>query len=233
MRAAAFDTIKPALVVNQTIEPTEVAGFNQLFDDGNGTKATRTGIGLDGSPGRNVRLGAEASRRRMEVPILNADTLTLSSVEQAREDNIGAYLNWALHPNWSLSIAAEYERSIRAPDADQVDRPTAIRTNTVPLSARYFSPAGLFAQLTATGVRQDVERQPESSLKSGSDRFVLFDLALGYRMPKRRGIISFEVRNLFDKKFNFSDLNLQNISEPVTPRFVPARTGLLRLTVSF
>ena len=37
LRGAAFQTVKRALSVDQTIEPTEVAGFNQLFDDINGT----------------------------------------------------------------------------------------------------------------------------------------------------------------------------------------------------
>jgi hypothetical protein len=218
-----------------------VAGFNQFFDDGNGTKATRIGIGLDGSPGRSVRVGIEASRRRLEVPNLNADTLSLSFLDQERQDNCRAYLNWVFQPNWSVSVGAEYERSVRSIDPATLDpifgvsdnRPTAIRTNTVPLSLRYFSPAGLFGAVTATGVRQDVERQPNSSLKAGSDRFTLVDLALGYRMPRRMGIVSFEVRNVFGKTFNFSDLNLQNISEPVTPRYIPARTALLRLTLSF
>ena len=33
IRAAAVSTVKRALTANQTIEPTQVAGFNQLFDD--------------------------------------------------------------------------------------------------------------------------------------------------------------------------------------------------------
>ena len=37
LRGAVFRTVKPALVNNQTLEPTQVAGFNQLFDDPNGS----------------------------------------------------------------------------------------------------------------------------------------------------------------------------------------------------
>ncbi len=46
-RAAWFQTLKPALANNQTLEPTQIAGFNQFFDDVNATKSTRYGFGLD------------------------------------------------------------------------------------------------------------------------------------------------------------------------------------------
>ena len=35
LRGAVFRNVKPALVNNQTLEPTQIAGFNQLFDDTN------------------------------------------------------------------------------------------------------------------------------------------------------------------------------------------------------
>ncbi len=39
LRVAVFRAIKPALVANQTIEPTQVAGLNQFFDDANGSES--------------------------------------------------------------------------------------------------------------------------------------------------------------------------------------------------
>ena len=38
LRLAWFENVKSALAANQTLEPTQVAGFNQLFDDINGTR---------------------------------------------------------------------------------------------------------------------------------------------------------------------------------------------------
>ena len=49
LRAAAFKVVKPLLVNNRTLEPTQVAGFNQFFDDINGTEAWRYGAGIDWS----------------------------------------------------------------------------------------------------------------------------------------------------------------------------------------
>ena len=41
LRAAAFQVVKPPLRTSQTIEPTQVAGFNQLYDDDNGATSRR------------------------------------------------------------------------------------------------------------------------------------------------------------------------------------------------
>jgi outer membrane receptor protein involved in Fe transport len=38
VRAAAFRTVRRTLITEQTLEPTQVAGFNQFFDDVNLTK---------------------------------------------------------------------------------------------------------------------------------------------------------------------------------------------------
>ena len=47
MRAAAFRVLKRTLITDQTLEPTQVAGFNQFFDDLNGTEAWRYGGAID------------------------------------------------------------------------------------------------------------------------------------------------------------------------------------------
>ena len=43
VRAAAFRILKRTLITDQTLEPTQVAGFNQFFDDVNATDAWRYG----------------------------------------------------------------------------------------------------------------------------------------------------------------------------------------------
>ena len=45
VRAAAFRVLKRTLITDQTLEPTQVAGFNQFFDDPNVTEAWRYGAG--------------------------------------------------------------------------------------------------------------------------------------------------------------------------------------------
>jgi hypothetical protein len=58
---------------------------------------------------------------------------------------------------------------------------------------------------------------------------------VGYRLPKRLGIVSLEVRNLLDEDFSYQDLNFIT-SEPFASSdipFIPDRTILARITLSF
>jgi hypothetical protein len=68
-RAAGLRTLKPARVVDQTLEPTQVAGFNQFFDDFNGTLAERYYLGFDLQPTRRLALGAIGSSGHLSKPI--------------------------------------------------------------------------------------------------------------------------------------------------------------------
>ncbi len=126
----------------------------------------------------------------------------------------------------------EFERE----DPLGFDIPTQVETITVPLGVRYFRTTGLgagfFAELVATYVHQEVDLPPTSTFGRDRDDFVLVDAAIGYRLPKRRGILSLEVRNLLDEGFLFQDVNIQ-LAEPSNPRFIPDRTILLRLTLNF
>ena len=47
LRAAAFQTVARNWSTSQTIEPTQVAGFNQFYNDAFGTKSTNYGLALD------------------------------------------------------------------------------------------------------------------------------------------------------------------------------------------
>lgn len=68
IRTAVFRTTKPALVADATIQPTQIAGFNQFFDDINATKAWFYGAGLDARIATDLSAGAEASRRNLSQP---------------------------------------------------------------------------------------------------------------------------------------------------------------------
>ena len=63
LRAAAFRVFKRTLPTEQTIEPTQVAGFNQFFDDPIATKSWRYGGAVDQKFSQSVFGGVEFSRR--------------------------------------------------------------------------------------------------------------------------------------------------------------------------
>ena len=110
--------------------------------------------------------------------------------------------------------------------------PSRVSTKSVPLTVRYFSPVGYFAQLGATYVHQSVDLPQISTFGTNHDQFVLIDAAVGYRFPERHGVLSIEARNLFDRHFLFQD---ENIETPLAsnPRFIPGRIVMGRLALSF
>lgn len=235
-RFAWFETIKSALIANQTLEPTQVAGFNQLFDDVNGTRARRKGVGLDARVTENWYGGVEVSARDLEVPFFK-DNMTFSKSESQQEKLYRAYLYWLPHAHWSVRGEFQFEKFARAPTAvphlsdGEPSQPYLIETASAPVNLSYFHPSGIFAKLTTTYVHQKV--QSRTPVNAGADAFVLLDTVLGYRLPNRRGILSLEGRNLLDEDFFYRNINFQ-ISEPVYyQRFTPNRTFFLRLTLNF
>ena len=231
-RLAWFQTVKSALVANQTLEPTQVAGFNQLFDDVNGTRARRMGVGLDTRFGGNLFAGVEASERALDVPLFDLATLALERAEKQHEQLYRSYLYWLPHVHWSVRGEFQFEKFTRTrEDLSGTQDPWRIQTLTSPLSIQYFHPAGPFARLTSTYVRQQLDRRDTTS-NAGVNDFVLLDATLGYRLPKRWGILSFEGRNLLNENFFYRNINFQQ-SEAINPRFVPVRTFFVRLTLNF
>ena len=73
VRAAAFRVLKRTLITDQTLEPTQVAGFNQFFDDNNGTDAWRYGVAIDQKFTQDLFGGVEFSKRDLKWPFMIYD----------------------------------------------------------------------------------------------------------------------------------------------------------------
>ncbi|MEP6880120.1 MAG: TonB-dependent receptor, partial [Nitrosospira sp.] len=132
LRLAWFETVKPALIANQTLEPTQVAGFNQMFDDTNGTKARRKGIGLDATVVKDLYAGVEVSRRDLEVLGLDVSS-TLQLFDKQQESLFRSYLYWLPHINWAVRGEYQFEKFTRA-STDFGDEPIQIRNSNMPLT---------------------------------------------------------------------------------------------------
>jgi len=226
LRGAALRTLKRLLIANQTIEPTQVAGFTQFFDDFNATEARVYGIGLDATLQTTLSTGAEWFSRSLDVPVVPGG---VRRVENRNEDIYRAYLYWNPRSDWAMTAQFRFEEF-----RNEARNPAQLKTTIVPLTLRYFSPKGPFAQLGTSYVRQNLDFNPAPSFSRRSEEFVVVDAAVGYRLPKRRGILSLEASNLFDEDFLYQDLSFAN-ADPFkfNPRFVPDRAILGRLTLSF
>ena len=227
LRLAWFKTVKRALLVNQTIEPTQVAGFNQLFDDPNGTTAQTFGAGLDARLSADLFGGVGLSRRDLDVPLTAAGQVV---TESRREELARAYLYWTPHPEWALRAEYNFENFKRNTN-NALGNPVRVETTAVPVAVEYFNPSGLFTALGATYVHQQVELPSTSSFPDDSEDFVTVNASIGYRLPKRWGIVSVEASNLLDQDFLYQDDNFRN-AELRSPRFIPDRTILASITIN-
>ena len=231
IRAAAFSGMRRTLNTDQTIEPTQVAGFNQFFDDFNGATFWRYGGAIDQAFSTELSGGAEYSWRDLKYTTASTDPsgTTLEEIEW-KERTGRAYLYWTPHPWFALSAEYFYEWLDRGTIAtiDGIDKVT---TNRFPLGASFFHPCGASAGFKATYIDQDGRFVPQNSPDGtpgeyGDDQFWVVDASIGYRLPKRWGILTLEAKNLFDKTFRFQDTDHDN------PSIQPERTVVFRFTLS-
>jgi tetratricopeptide (TPR) repeat protein len=232
LRAAAFRTLKRTLITNQTIEPTQVAGFNQFFDDADITESWRYGIAIEQKFSENIYAGLALSARDLEVPFeqlpLPTEPTVLRIDRVDWKEYLGrAYLYWTPHPILAASAEFQYEKLDR--DEAFVAGIEEVETYRLPLGLSFYHPSGFSSRLTATYIDQEgtFQRQSSNTFISGKDSFWVVDASLGYRLPKRYGLISLDVRNLFNESFRFQD------TDPVSPAIQPERLVLFKFTWAF
>lgn len=205
IRAAAFKTLKRTLITNQTLEPTQVAGFNQFYDDYNLTEAWRYGVAVDQKFSRKIFGGIELSKRDMKV------LETVSSVKVDWDERIGrAYLFWTPLSQLALKMGYSDERSTR--DEYFPEGIVELDTKRLDLGMNYFNPNGLGATLNAAYIDQDGDFRGIYNNGRGGDQFWIVDAALNYRLPARKGFITVGASNIFDKSFNYFDIDLNKAS---------------------
>jgi hypothetical protein len=255
VRAAVFRVLKRSLISNQTIETTQVAGFNQFFDDAEGTDAWRYGVAVDQKFTPDLYGGAEFSQRNLEVPF-SATVLPSSPppppppaaqqpppppppsspsvtkvLQTDWEEYLGrAYLYWTPYPFLALSVEYEYERFDRDRDKGFVAGIADVETHRYPLGINFYHSSGFSAGVRATYIDQKGTFQPTfappGTFTSGEDHFWVVDASVGYRLPKRLGLITIDAKNLFDKSFNFQD------TDPAKPAIQPDRVIFAKFTLA-
>jgi tetratricopeptide (TPR) repeat protein len=233
LRAAAFRVLTRTLISDQTLEPTQVAGFNQFFDDVPGTSTWVYGGAIDQKFSSRLFGGGAFFKRDMDVPYRQTllNTSQIRMLEASWDEYVGrAYLYWAPHPMLAASIEYLYEDFNRGDEFTGFGIFSDVTTQRLRLGGGFFHPSGFFTRLYATHVNQQVDLGDQSYTGppgSDSDYFWVVDAALGYRLPRRLGIFTLEAKNLFNKSFHFQD------TDPAHPTIAPEFLLLTRLTLAF
>jgi tetratricopeptide (TPR) repeat protein len=238
MRAAVFRTLERSLISSQTIEPTQVAGFNKFFHISPATDTWHYGAALDQKFTDDLYGGIEYTRREIEIPFRLITTpmppappIPVSEIIEAdwEEDGVRAYLYWT--PRAWMAVRGEYsyERFERDSEFGGPEDIITLETHKVPLGVSVHHALGLSAGVKATYVHQRgefIDAMFQTTSKE-SDRFWVVDASIGYRLPKRLGIISVEAKNVFDEDFRFQD------TDPANPDIYPERLILGKITLAF
>jgi hypothetical protein len=220
LRGAVFRIFKRTLVTDQTLEPTQVAGFNQFFDDLDATETWNYGAAVDQKFSQNIYGGLEGTYRDLSVPYYE-DTAAFPAppdfqLRKAKWDEYlaGAYVYWTPHDWLGLKAEYQYERIDR--DESFVLGIRKLDTHKVPVGVNLFHPCGLSAGLKVTYYDQDGDHQTIAAavdeFERGDDNFWLVDASVRYRFPKRYGFFTLGVTNLFDEDFEFADTDRNNPS---------------------
>lgn len=229
IHSAAFRSLKRTLITNQTLEPTQVAGFNQFYDEVNTTDTWTYGGAIDQKFTNTLTGGIEYTYRDLNVPFTSFIGPDPELVDVDWDENkIRTYLFWAPHEWVALSAEWLWEKFNRDQTLNLGIK--NLETHYLPLGINFFHPSGFSASILGTYINQQGSfnrlTAPPGITEDGQDSFFLVDLGVKYRMPKRYGFITVGVKNLFDKKFNYYDTDLNN------PRIQPDRTVFSSITIA-
>jgi tetratricopeptide (TPR) repeat protein len=236
VRAASFQTLLGSVTTSKQnpqprLEPVQVAGFDQFPLGANADESTVTGVAVDGKLSTDMLAGVELKTREVESTVLqSAEAVPVAVPTNSSEHSTRVYFYWT--PRQDVSFSAQYQTERLGADAISPSGFTHVRTRRLPLEARYFRPSGFSAALRVARFHQQGEFLLSEIFEPelwgfGEDDFWIVDASVGYRLPNRRGVLSFNVDNLFDKDFRFQDL------DPENPRITPERMAYVRFTLSF
>jgi hypothetical protein len=242
LRAAVFSRMASPIGRLQTLEPTQVSGFNQFYEDVGGTTSWSYGLGVDQGFGSFIYFGAAWVKRDLSIPEAYCTTPgnftgcanqagTVVVDRNSDDDLASAYFNALIGKRVAVSIdweldEREFDTTTISPTGAFQDR---FATQRIRPQVRLFLPIGFFASATAAYYDQEVDQftsQNATTRTTVTSSFWISSAAIGWRLPRRIGSIALEGTNLADKQFDFYQQSLQE-------NLVPARRVLLRADFAF
>ena len=226
----------------QTLEPTQVSGFNQFFEDVGGTRSWNYGVGVDQSFASIVFFGASWLRRDRTIPEADCPAPnpfsgcsgvagTVVNDKTSKDDIASAYVNVLIGKRVAASVDWDFDKRLfdtttMSPLFLFQDR---FETQRIRPQFRFFLPIGFYASVRGTHYDQEVDQFDDltsTARTTINSSFWIIDAAVGWRLPKRLGSVSIEGTNLGDKQFDFYEQSLQE-------NLIPARRVWLRADFAF
>ena len=226
LRAAYFQSLKRPSSIEQTLEPTQLGGFNQFADEASGIESNQYALGFDVDAGSGNWFGGEFAFQKSDIPFAAQNTV-LQKAEQTRGQ---LFWNWSSNP-WAVSLAYHYERTEYMKIEDSIGNiPSPLTTKRMPFNVRWLSNTGVTLSATTTYFEQNAKF--DQRLTKADTHFTLLDTALSYSFWQRKAEISLHCNNVFNKSFNYQNTSLFD-SSPRLAMYIPERTVLLGLKLAY
>lgn len=233
LRAAVFRTMRRGMVANATLEPTQIAGFGQFYDEYNGTVTLNRSIGFDYAFGADSTLLADFTHRKFDSPKVIGEGITTR--DGVDETIARLAVSTGVGRNTIVGIESVMDRYTRRDSGDGSWVPTLVNTGAVTPSIRWFHPFGWFSIGSVNVVRQEVRRiQDHPYGPGGVSNFQTVDFSVGWRKPGTASFISVDARNVLDHRFLYLDDSFR-ASQPRADivRFSPVRAIWIRAGFEF
>jgi tetratricopeptide (TPR) repeat protein len=225
LRIATFRVLKRTGLAELTIEPTQVMGFNQFYDDFNGTSARRTALALDHRFSDKAFAGIELTRRDLRVPQAFVDPIRIFDWQERSHTAYASFLpqRWL-----AINVAYRYEVFERSPDLNGLDDFIRVRTQRLPVTVSMTTSESTSLRLRLTPIRQDgTFLHSDLTPFDGRSSFAVADAMATYHLPKRYGTLTLGVQNLLDKRARFQETDVS------APTITPQRFIFTRLSLAF
>ncbi|MDP1682915.1 MAG: TonB-dependent receptor, partial [Burkholderiales bacterium] len=240
LRLASIRGVNRFQASGATLEPAQVAGFNQFYDDRFSRRTVRRGVAWDQRLAQGVSWGIETSRREIGDPSESATP----SYTWWHERQTRAYANWAIPsallkeslPGWEGALSLSHDRTsyLRPANDTGAEQISDYTPRHLRIGAKLFQASGFEFDLAATKIRDHGTYQLndfntfELYAQPFSDSFWVWDAALSYQLPGKRGKITLGGLNLGDRR-NSQYLEM----DPLAPRFASARYVYGKLLLNF
>ncbi|MEM6487503.1 MAG: TonB-dependent receptor [Pseudomonadota bacterium] len=222
MRGAWTQTVTPALVAQQRLEPQTVAGFAQVADQVAGVRVRQAGAGLEIRATPWLTFSGEYLRQRIAGP----PGTVFAGAPDSKVREVRGAVDMLLINRVALSFAGEHIDAETPGASTELD---LFRVTEATAQLAWFDPSGFFLSARAGYAFHRFVLGADSD----TDSFPLLDFAAGYRLPEGRGVVSVEIRNAGDFDFGFYDRIALPQAEFAQPRYAREFSVIGRFTIGF
>jgi len=225
VRLSHFEALRRSFIDDATLEPTQISGFTQLYDDDIGTISTTSAIAFELTNSTKYSIGFEYIYRELDVPSVISSVPTILPMSENTAD---IYMNYVFTDSFFVNTKIERQKIYRGSFAGN-DTYENLLTYSLPVSFNYIFNPSIKTFLTARYIAQEGDFIDANFFTTsyGKDQFWTFDFGLNYIFPKRMGSLYLGVKNIFNEEFMYEEIDRKN------PNIAPERTSFINLNLYF